>query len=266
MELFAGIELGLADSPTALVVKLVGSVDEEIESYQTWVAERRVDGVVIMDVREEDRRVEALRELGLPVVAFVSRGDRYRDFGVIYTDEASSTVEILDHAYDFGHRRVGWISGSAELETTQVRVKAVAEWRKKRPDVTVEFVYSDLGAESGADVAERLVTGPARSTFLCVDNDAVATAVIARLQRLGRQVPDDVSLVCWVDTEMCALSTPAITALEHDILRYGQRLGQRLLEVIETGEPGPAELIGPARLLLRESVARLATQTGLGEN
>ncbi|MGI8459141.1 MAG: LacI family DNA-binding transcriptional regulator [Propionibacteriaceae bacterium] len=264
MELFAGIELGLADSPTALVVKLVGSIEAEIATYRTWVGEGRVDGVVIMDLRESDPRVEVLRELQLPVVAFVSRGDRYADFGVIFTDEAASTREILDHAYERGHRRVGWISGSDQLETTQVRVQAVADWQVDG-DLGVEFVHSDLGAESGADAAERLVVGPARCTFLCLDNDAVTAAVIARLRRLDLRVPDDVSIVTWVDSEMCALSSPTISALSHDILLYGRRLGERLLEVIETGDPGPPELIGPAKLIHRESVSRLATETGLGE-
>lgn len=269
MELFAGIELGLAESPTALVVKLVGSIEEEITTYRTWGAESRVDGVVIMDLRQGDRRLEVVRELGLPVVAFVSRGDRYGDFGVIHTDEAVSTREILEHAYAFGHRRLGWILGAAELETSQVRGQAIAEWRAGR-DVVVDVVFSDLGAETGAAAAEQLVSGPSRSTFLCVDNDAVAMAVIGRLRRLDLKVPDDVSIVCWVGTEMCELSTPAISALQHDILHYGRRLGERLLEVIETGEPGPPELIGPARLLERESVSRLALpkvaiETGLGE-
>lgn len=264
MELFAGIELGLSGSPTALVVKLVGSVEEEVAIYRKWVGEGRVDGVMVMDLRVDDPRVAALRELELPVVAFVGRGDRYADFGVIHTDEAASTREVLDHAYERGHRRVGWISGAVQLETTQVRVQAAAEWQVSK-DLLVEFVHSDLGAESGADAAEHLVTGPARCTFLCLDNDAVTAAVVARLRRLGLRVPEDVSIVTWVDSEMCALSSPAVSALGHDILRYGQRLGERLLEVIESGDPGPPELIGPAKLVHRESVSRLDPETGLGK-
>ena len=52
----------------ALTLQLASDLESEIAVYRRWWAERRVDGVLVIDLRVDDPRVDALVELGLPAV------------------------------------------------------------------------------------------------------------------------------------------------------------------------------------------------------
>ena len=68
MEFIAGVESELATRSIALTIQLVRNVRDEIAVYQRWWGEHRVDGVLMVDLRVDDPRVEELVRLGLPAV------------------------------------------------------------------------------------------------------------------------------------------------------------------------------------------------------
>ena len=68
MELIAGVEAEFSARGVALMIQLAHDPAEEIEVYRRWWAERRVDGVMMVNLRVDDPRVPALVELGLPAV------------------------------------------------------------------------------------------------------------------------------------------------------------------------------------------------------
>ena len=68
MEFIAGVELELASRSIALTIQLVPDIHEEIAVYRRWWGEHRVDGVLMVDLRVKDPRVDELVRLGLPTV------------------------------------------------------------------------------------------------------------------------------------------------------------------------------------------------------
>jgi DNA-binding LacI/PurR family transcriptional regulator len=69
MELISGLEAELSARSYALTLQVVADVGAELEVYRRWWAERRVDGVILVDLRLNDSRVPELEKLGLPAVA-----------------------------------------------------------------------------------------------------------------------------------------------------------------------------------------------------
>ena len=67
-EFLAGVESELSARSIALTLQLAGDVAGEVAVYRRWWAEHRVDGVLLLDLRENDPRIDALAELGLPAV------------------------------------------------------------------------------------------------------------------------------------------------------------------------------------------------------
>ena len=67
-EFLAGVESELSPRSISLNLQLATDVAAEVEVYRRWWAEHRVDGVLLLDLREDDPRVSALAEMGLPAV------------------------------------------------------------------------------------------------------------------------------------------------------------------------------------------------------
>ena len=85
-EFLAGVEAELVSHSLALTLQLTPDVESEIEVYRRWWGERRVDGVLMMDLRLDDPRLEALE----PTRA--SRGHRRRACTGVGRSPASGTT------------------------------------------------------------------------------------------------------------------------------------------------------------------------------
>ena len=68
MEFLAGVESELSARSIALRSSSSQDVEEEIAVYRRWWGEHRVDGVLMVDLRVDDPRVDELVRLGLPAV------------------------------------------------------------------------------------------------------------------------------------------------------------------------------------------------------
>ncbi|WP_405488160.1 substrate-binding domain-containing protein [Streptomyces sp. NBC_00096] len=68
LQLVSGIQEVLAAGRIALLFQVVEDIDAECAVYRRWWAERRVDGVVVVDPRTEDPRPALLAQLALPAV------------------------------------------------------------------------------------------------------------------------------------------------------------------------------------------------------
>ena len=68
MQLVSGVETELSDCGIDLMLQVAEDVDAELAVYRRWAAERRVDGVIMVDLRVSDPRPEAMGVLPLPAV------------------------------------------------------------------------------------------------------------------------------------------------------------------------------------------------------
>ncbi len=248
-ELFAGIELELAQTDLALVVKLVGDREEEELLYRRWASERRVDGVLLTEFDAGDRRLDLLRDLELPVAAmsnFVGGDPGQGAVPAVWQDEGSAVGTLLDHAFAGGHRRIGWITGPGDKRAVLLREEATLAWAA-RTGATVTTVYTDYGPAQGAAAAKRLLSGDSAPTLLVFDNDRMALAGLSTCHELGLGVPRDLSIASFVDSELCAISVPPVTALRHDIVGFGRSLTRRLLDTLD-GRDEP-DVVLPALVL-----------------
>jgi DNA-binding LacI/PurR family transcriptional regulator len=255
MEFIAGVESELASRSIALTIQLVRDVREEIAVYRRWWGEHRVDGVLMVDLRIDDPRVEELQRLGLPAVVI---GGPLVDAELpcVWHDEAAVVTEAIRYLAALGHSRVAHVCGVAEFVHTQQRTTA---FRAAVDDLGIEgeVVETDYSAESGARATRRLLSSPTSPTAILFDSDLLAVTGLGVVQQMGFSVPDDVSIVGWDDSLISQVVHPPLTAITRDITRYGAEAAQRLLESVDGHGNGNVETVR-GELTTRGSTARLA--------
>ena len=237
VEMFSGVELELASTDLSLIVKLVFSPEQEIDLYRRWAAERRVDGVMLTDILVDDLRSQLLQELELPLVAFCPGAPSdIPTPGVpfVWADQSGSVDALLDHAYGLGHRRVGWIEGDAAKVAPVLRQQLSSTWAA-RHGVELTTIFTDHSPEQGAAAALALLGRDRPPTFIVFDNDVMALNGLSTCLQAGLSVPDDIALASFVDSPLCAASTPSLTALHHPIADQGRVMTRRLIEVLGGG-------------------------------
>jgi DNA-binding LacI/PurR family transcriptional regulator len=97
-----------------LDVLLSPSGGDHDRSFERIISGRRVDGVILMEIRLEDQRVTRLQQTGLP---FVTIGHTAHPHGTCWIDLDYATLlaRCVHHLADLGHHHIALINRSAEL-------------------------------------------------------------------------------------------------------------------------------------------------------
>lgn len=254
MELISGVEAVLSARSYGLTLQVVADPLDEIQLYKRWQGERRIDGVLVCDLRDDDPRVPALEALGLPAVVIGGPGHVGR-LANIWSDDALAVVETVEYLHTLGHRRIARVGGMPQFLHTRIRTDAFHGAASRLGLTEATSVPSDYSGEDGARVTRRLLSSARRPTALIYDNDVMAIAGLGVVQEMGLSVPTDVSIVAWDDSVLCRLVHPPLTALQRDIPAYGAHAATMLLSIIDGQDA--AEVQDPtAQLAPRGSTSR----------
>ena len=127
MRFIAGMESVLAAQGVSLLLTVVPDVDAAVAVVRGWWAERRVDGVVLTDLRVDDPRLDLVAELGIPCTLGGGEPDPPgRDPGASGDAERGPLTEVVEHLTAQGHRRLARVGGPPHFQHTQRRNVA---WR-----------------------------------------------------------------------------------------------------------------------------------------
>ncbi len=262
MRLIAGIQNELGSGPTSLLLQAAPDHDSELGIYRRWHAERRVDGVLLVDLRVEDERLGFLTGRGMPTV--VVGGPLARDgLPSAWVDDAGAVEEVLDYLAALGHRRVVRVAGPPEFLHTHVRSEAFTAAARRLGLTDARTVHTDYTDERGASAARRVLVSARPPSALVFDNDVMAVAGLGVAQELGLSVPGDVSLVAWDDSVLCRLVRPALTAVRRPVGDHGALAVSMLKRLIE-GEEVKDESTTAPMLITRASTGPAGGRVGGG--
>ncbi len=261
LQLVSGIQEALSAARTALLFQVVEDIDAECALYRRWWAERRVDGVLVVDPRTRDPRPELLAQLALPAVTV---GEAEPDAGLssVRADDARAMAQVLDHLHGLGHRRIVHVAGLPDLAHTARRIASLRSQAAARGlgPGQVRSVVTDYSDAEGAAATRRVLAGPKPPTALVYDNDVMALAGLAVAAELGIPVPGRLSIVAWDDSALCRVTHPRLTALVRDTAGFGRLAAEELLAVLGGSAPRVRESEQP-RLEPRESTAPPSAHT-----
>lgn len=251
MRFVAGIEAEFARRSLALVLQVVPDVRAECEVYRRWWGERRIDGVIVVDLRMDDPRLAALVDLGLPAVVVGGRREVGPGSAIVWSDETAAMRSAVAYLVDRGHPAIAHVAGPPDMWHTGSRTAAFRTACAEH-GVAATVVHGDYSGDEGGRLTGRLLAGPRRPTAIVYDNDLMAIAGLAAAQERGIAVPADLSIVAWEDSALCRLVHPPLTTLTRDVPALGGMAARALLRLLD-GEPAPAVPAEPATLTVRGS-------------
>ncbi len=178
----------------------------------------------------------------------------------VSSENHDGAMAATRHLVDIGHRRIGFLGGRQDLESSRQRETG---YRRALMDAGIDFQpalvehgdFTEAGAEAPA---RRLLALADRPTAIFAANDRSAFMVVHTAGELGLRVPDDLSVVGFDDIPEAARATPPLTTVDQSLHALGRAATTMLLELIdgdgpETGDP--VHLTLPTKLVLRRSTA-----------
>ncbi|MBM7824321.1 DNA-binding LacI/PurR family transcriptional regulator [Arcanobacterium pluranimalium] len=243
-EFIVGLQRSLREAGLDLVFHTAENLAEELSMYRRWVAQRKVDGVVLIDPRADDPRLALLQELGLPGVIV---GEQFPGFGAVIADDAAMIRAIVEHLDEKGVQRIGYVAGNGALLHTQKRFKALRTGAQKFSMDAVIAQDVDVTEASSYSVVESLLAASVPPDALVFDNEILALGGVQAIQNCGLKVGVDVLVVSCEDSDVCRVLNPPISAVSKSARSLGEHAGSVLARFFDDGEYYP----------IREERARL---------
>ncbi len=247
----AGVESELSRHGYSLLLQVVPEHEGEQQSYRRLSDEGRVDGVFVTDLHVDDPRPALLAELGLPAV-IVGPALPEAFWPSVGVDDAPGIVAAVEHLLALGHTRIAHVSGPTRMVHGQSRRAAWAATLHAANLPDSPCVEADFSAESGSAATRKLLDLADPPTAIVYANDLMAIAGLAVAFARGIDVPRDLSVTGYEDTELAAHLQPALTTVSSDVIGWGRAAAVRLLEVIDRRPATDIHLPLP-RLVVRGS-------------
>jgi DNA-binding LacI/PurR family transcriptional regulator len=228
-----------------------------------------VDGFVCQYDVEDDERIQAVEDRGLPLV--VVDGPPRPGAGHVGIDDRGGAALAARHLLELGHRRLAVVSAplspdrqegpagqerqaAASYQVIRERLlgyrDAVEEAGLDWAAVTVEERHP-YGQDAGRRAAAALLDRPDRPTALLAMSDEHALGAMRAAEERGIAVPEELSVVGFDDIPTAELARPALTTVHQPHHDKGAAAAEWLLDPASR----PDSLILPVELVVRASTA-----------
>ncbi len=222
-------------------------------SYLESLRERGVDGIIVSPLPENSEHFARLAATGFPLV--VTGWSSGIEATRIVSDDRSAAAEAVAYLFSLGHRRIGLVAGSLDLESGRNRLCGYREGLEAAGIAFDErlVAYGNYDRDQAYDAARRLVTGTPSPTALLVCNEAMTGSVLQCLKDHGIAVPADLSLIGFDDPAWASFFNPAITTLREERFDMGRLACDSLI----AGLANPTSGFGTApEIRLRTTLVR----------
>lgn len=260
LEFIGGMASACSARGSDLVVSAADAANGTGPGFQRLLRGRRVDGMVICDVRRSDPRIAQLQKHRLPFVAF-GRTVGPQDYAFVDVDGGAGVGQAMEHLFRLGHRRIAYLGVDPDFGFSHYRL---AGYRQALTRAGVAY-DPELVAEGLTEVtvpaairAMLALEDPPTAVFAAADFLALATLREAR--EAGLCVPLDLSLCVFDDSPLVQHAEPPLTTVSQPNQRLGEEAAALLLELVaHRGAPLMQRLVVPT-LTIRGSTAPPASK------
>ncbi|WP_181702461.1 LacI family DNA-binding transcriptional regulator [Chthonobacter albigriseus] len=254
---FVGGVQSMLETRGYVLVLLGGApVDDKLQGFRRLMADRRVDGVLLQDIRHNDPRIPGLLDIGLPAVGIDAHSDGF-PFPVVHQDCNAAIRTLARTLVEAGHGRIAYLTGPRpHVRSWRTRML----WREALRDYGVVIdpvVEGDGSFEDGERAAEQLMAGREPPTAVVAASDAAALGFARRARALGFRIPQDVSIVGFDGVPAGRVLDPTLTTVRTSPFLIGAKAAALLLESLgerklpdvplPPAEIEPGGTIGPSR-------------------
>jgi LacI family transcriptional regulator len=250
-QLIQAIEQETARAGYAMVLTDTRDEPEAERLAVRTLRSRRVDGIILAPSPGADGAVlPELRKLALPTV-LVDRLSTSQDVDQVGPENVQAISALVLHLAEHGHRRIGMVSGPADLATNSERVLGY-RLGLGRAGLTWDESLVGYSDQESANVTA-LLGRPDPPTALIAGSDSVLAGLLRTVRARGLRVGADLAVVAFGEVEWADLVDPAITTMAPPVADIGQSAVRMLLDRI--GDPAlPARSTRlPPTLLARQS-------------
>jgi len=262
LEMLTGIQDVLSPNGYDLVLFSGGRDLYKHRPIQQIVMERTVDGLIIFNTRytrpqDIKKDIDVLSDLHFNfVVAHYYWGRSAINYvGVDYKKAAKQGVNYL---LSLGHRQIALLAGNRQAPITS---RIVNEFKNSLQAYQIQFdenmvAYADYDYEKAYEKSQDILKQRPQVTAFFVAGFEMAPPCLKAIREKDIRVPEEISVLCYVDDQIVPLLEPPLTAIRWPYYELGKKAAELLLNERDHKQTE----IFDAELIVRGSTAGIGSK------
>ena len=225
------------------------------KEIKTLIEQVRPDGIVLAaPLSNMPKIVRAIEATGTPLVR-LSPGTRNGKQLSVVTNDREISAEMTRYLASLGHTRIAFITGHPSAKAVGNRYLGYRDGLEQSGlDFSERLVVAgDNSIGSGEECAVQLLKRKNRPTAIFAANDDMAAGVIRVADRLGFEVPDELSVAGCDDIALARQVYPALTTRNQPLSAMAEQAAVALIASVQGTRALRGSEIGPATIQIRES-------------
>lgn len=237
-EVIDGVESYCYRQGYTLILCNTGGLYEKQRDYIRMLAEKRVDGMLVIcsDLTAElAEMLDSHADIPKVVMDWGPAGSQ-ADKIIDNSEEGGylATKYLIDH----GHQQIACLSGPFDKAACQERIQG---FRRAMSEASLPvnedwILEGNFECDTAVLAADKLLAMDNRPTAIFCLNDTMALGLMSRLQQKGIHIPNDMSIIGYDNIELSEYFSPPLTTLHQPKRRVGKNAFEILLERIKDKE------------------------------
>ena len=223
-----------------------------------WLRGRGVDAIAIIGIYPKHYR-KALNVFGKPVVLVDVFDEHASEYNNVIISDSEGCYSATKYLIENGHKNIAFVAG--DINNSIIDERRYDGYKRALEDSNLpvkeeNLFISEVSFRGGMNIAHKLFERKDITAVVCAA-DTLAIGIINGYRNVGKNVPDDLSVVGFDDIQSAIMTYPALTTIRQDIKEKAQNAAKLLLDDLQNHEIGHRVVEINPELIIRDSTKSL---------
>jgi LacI family transcriptional regulator len=229
------------------------------KSYTALCKERNVEGAILSGLRLDDPYLQEVIEQNSFPCVLIDIPKTGENVAHITSDSRLGASMAVRHLLENGHRSIAMINGHDQAFVSRERLEGYRDALSQfgLPTDSTPVYDGKFSEDGGAEAMYQILLRHPEVTAVFCASDLMALGAMRSLEKLGRKVPEDISIVGFDDINIASYCSPKLTTVRQDKYELGYQAAQLLIDMLDDRTDNRKILLSN-QLIVRESTRRIS--------
>ncbi|MGM0900335.1 MAG: LacI family DNA-binding transcriptional regulator [Bacillota bacterium] len=228
--------------------------------YISFLLQKGIDGIIFSTPEIKNRNIKEVIK-SRPDLPIVILGSKVVGVQVdeVLVDNFEGAYNATIHLLELGHKKIGFIAGQPDSYATIERQKgyeaALEEYQLSLDSENIMLDEFKVG--SGYNKGKEMLLRKNRPTAIFAGNDAIAVGVYKAARELDIEIPEELSIVGFDDSQYAEIVYPSLTTVRTPILEMGEKAIEMGILLSKKNKKFKETITFQPELIVRSSTSEL---------
>ncbi len=258
-QIFIGTEFEARENELYVLLTTIDSNFHEGDSLPRFILERNVDGIIIAG-KVPSLLIDKLGNYNIPIV-FIDYFPSNKKVSIVAVDNLHGGMLATQHLIELGHKKIAFIGGDIEHPSIKDRFngyklaleKASMSFHERLIDTEEDYPARINGYNAAKKIFSK--NKDISAVFAC--NDAMAVGVIQYLKDIGKQIPNDISVIGFDDVVSENSVNPPLSTIRVPKMEMGVEAMKLISSLVKDHKNINKKILVNVELVARQSTKKL---------